>query len=164
MEPLALHQRQDRRGETAIDGLFTNDQRGHLIQLSQSGGAATFDPPVVGLGELRVGAHWNTSSSMILPSKFRASSLTEVSGRVVGFESVTVPAGTFDAFRIELVTNGRACTAWHAAGVGTIREVGGGEELTLRRIFEPGEFASSRRPPGSGASVTSPTLRGRWKQ
>jgi hypothetical protein len=126
-----------RRADTAVDAVLTSDQRGNLVQLSQSGGLATFDPPLIVLGPLRIGAHWSTSAAMVFPSKFRASSPTEVAGRVVGFETVTVPAGTFRAFRVEQVTNGRACTAWHAPGIGMIRESAYDEELILQRIVDP---------------------------
>lgn len=124
------------RDETLTDAVFTSNQQGHLIQLSQSGGTATFEPPLVGLGDLRVGASWSTRASMIMPSKFRAATPTEVSGRVVGFEQVTVPAGTFGAFRIEQVCNGRASTAWHVPAVGMVREASWGEELVLRALTE----------------------------
>lgn len=123
-----------RRNDTVIDAIFASDSRGQLIQLSQSNGAATFDPPLVGLGLLRIGSGWSTKSVMILPSKFRASTPTTVSGVVVGFESVTVPAGTFRCFRIAQVTNGRECTSWHAPGIGMIREMTADEELVLRRF------------------------------
>ena len=125
-----------RRPGSLIDAVFTSDARGQLIQLSQSNGAATFDPPLVGLGPLRIGAGWSTKSVMILPSKFRASTPTTVSGVVVGIESITVPAGTFRCFRIDQVTNGRECTSWHAPGIGMIREVTADEELVLRRLRE----------------------------
>lgn len=125
-----------RREQTCIDAVFTNDQSGQLIQLSQSKGAATFDPPLVGLGPLRVGRGWSTTSMMILPSKFRASSPTMVSGVVVGFESVTVPAGIFSAYRIDQVVNGRRSTSWHSPGVGMVRELAAEEELVLRRLSD----------------------------
>ncbi len=125
-----------RRGETVIDAVFSRDERGHLIQLSQSNGTATFDPPLVGLGKLKVGACWSTTSWMIFPSKFRASSPTELSGRIVAWESVTVPAGTFQAFRIEQVTNGRPSTTWYAPEVGMVREICGEDDLLLRRIID----------------------------
>lgn len=126
-----------RRAESVLDAVFSNDSKGQLVQLSQSGDSATFDPPLIGLGKLRVGAYWHTRSAMIFPSKFRASTPTEVSGRVVGFEKVTVPAGIFKAFRIDSVTNGRACTGWHAPGIGLVRETSWEEELVLRRLVEP---------------------------
>ncbi len=125
-----------RRPESVLDAVFTSDKKGQLVQISQSGNAATFDPPLVGLGELRLGAYWCTRSSMIFPSKFRASTPTEVSGRVVGLEKVTVPAGTFRAFRIDAVTNGRACTGWHVPGIGMVREVSWEEELVLERVVD----------------------------
>lgn len=125
-----------RRHDSELDAVFSSDEKGRLIQLNQSGDNATFDPPLVGLGELRVGAYWITRSAMILPSKFRASAPTEVSGRVVGYETVTVPAGTFKAFRIDAVTNGRASTGWHAPGWGLVREVSWEEELVLRRVVD----------------------------
>lgn len=126
-----------RRADTTLDAVFTTDTQGRLIQLSQSGSAATFDPPLIGLGELKIGAYWKVRSAMIFPSKFRASTPTEVSGRVVGYEKVTVPAGTFRAFCIDAVTNGRASTGWHVPGVGMVREVSWEEELVLTRLVEP---------------------------
>lgn len=125
-----------RRDDTVLDAVFTSDSRGQLIQLSQSNGAATFDPPLVGLGPLRVGRGWSTTSVMILPSKFRASGPTTVSGVVVAYERVSVPAGSFQAFRIDQVVNGRSCTAWHAPGVGLVREIASDEELVLRRMHD----------------------------
>lgn len=127
-----------RRGDTVIDAVFSRDDKGNLIQLSQSGGTATFDPPLVGLGRLRVGACWSTTSWMIFPSMFRASSPTELSGRIVAWESVTVPAGTFQAFRIEQLTNGRPSTTWYAPQVGMVREICGEDDLLLRRIIDQG--------------------------
>ena len=133
-----------RRPESVLDAVFTSDKRGRLVQVSQSGNAATFDPPLIGLGELRLGASWCTRSSMIFPSKFRASTPTEVSGRVVGLEKVTVPAGTFRAFRVDAVTNGRASTGWHVPGVGMVREVSWEEELVLTRLVEPEHRGTSQ--------------------
>lgn len=126
-----------RRADSVLDAVFSSDSKGCLIQLSQSGNTATFDPPLVGLGRLRIGEYWCTRSAMIFPSKFRASTPTEVSGRVVGYEKVTVPAGTFKAFRIDSVTNGRACTGWHAPGIGLVRELSWEEDLVLRRLVGP---------------------------
>lgn len=125
-----------RRGDTVIDAVFTQDAGGNLVQLSQSKGTATFDPPLVGLGKLRVGVQWSTTSWMIFPSMFRASDPTELSGRIVALEEVTVPAGTFRAFKIEQVTNGKPSTTWYVPDVGMVREICGDEDLKLRRIID----------------------------
>ena len=47
-----------RREDSALDAVFSSDAQGRLVQLSQSGEAASFDPPLVGLGKLEVGAYW----------------------------------------------------------------------------------------------------------
>ncbi|MBY0460989.1 MAG: DUF3108 domain-containing protein, partial [Gemmataceae bacterium] len=63
--------------------------------------------------------------------------------KVLGVEAVKVPAGTFDAVRIETdyTTGGvrRKSEAWYAPGVGLIKLTEDGRDTMLLKSFTPGK-------------------------
>jgi hypothetical protein len=77
-------------------------------------GGAEFSPSQIFVYEYRLGKHWATRFHVIRPQEGRGGGGRkngkrqmdreddiEIEFRVVGKESITVPAGTFDAFRVE---------------------------------------------------------------
>ncbi len=107
-------------------------------------GRVTYAPPiVVGRLPLRPGSTWEASSQLIAPRQGQAEVRVESKRyvRVVGREMVEVPAGRFDALRIEIRTvtaapgNSRPAeslrTEWRARGVGLVRLAEGQFDLAL---------------------------------
>ena len=79
----------DDKHTTTVAGAIINDSTG------------SYDPPftLIPGGEYQVGKRWGGRSILTLRSQQKL--WIEYSGRIVGREKVTVPAGTFDAYRIE---------------------------------------------------------------
>ena len=65
-------------------------------------GGATLDPyqQWIPAGEYQVGKKWHTRSNMTLPEGNTI--WVEMTGRIVARENITVPAGTFDTYKMEL--------------------------------------------------------------
>jgi Caspase domain len=106
-------------GESVIDG----------------GSNHSYDPPRANLpiDGLALGKKWTTRVSMTLGSGPSAGQTrwTETDGRVLGIETVTVPAGTFKTYKIE----NKRMNAWGYRETDTswvIPELG----ITARRVFE----------------------------
>ncbi len=72
---------------------------------TSNGSTVRFSPPLRIQWPLRVGSAW--SDMITIENSDGAKIPTRVTGNVVSYESVTVPAGTFMAFRIVLSLNGR---------------------------------------------------------
>lgn len=100
-------------GESTLAGAVVND------------GASSFDPPYVLVpgGEYQVGKRWQGRTMRTYRLAYNGARAGETqwmdySGRVVAMEKVTVPAGTFDTYRIEfdfLMENGLATKATYWA-------------------------------------------------
>jgi len=120
---------------------FTNDHRTEYVSVSRDrivvsviGGATlslgTIDPPMTLLqGPLRVGAEWSSKGTWVyIDSRCRYE--MNVEGKVLGRESIRVPAGSFSCWKIEVsytFGSGRNLfpykrTLWLARGVGIVRQ------------------------------------------
>lgn len=85
----------------------------------------TFDPPTGPRYPLEVGQAWTARSQMTLHTR-NTTLPYEVSYRVEAYESVTVPAGTFMAFRLHYTDNfGETFTVWTAPaqGIATVKRI-----------------------------------------
>jgi hypothetical protein len=71
----------------------------------KSGDGSTFDPPlpILPADGVAVGRKWTARVSQVLGSGPRKGEKgwTEMNGRILAYETVTVPAGTFKAYKIE---------------------------------------------------------------
>jgi hypothetical protein len=98
--------------ETArYSGVFGTGQIGESTMAGAviSDGSSTYDPPYVLIpgGEYQVGKRWHGRSMRTSLVAYNGSRAGEVqwmdySARVVGRETITVPAGTFNTFRVEI--------------------------------------------------------------
>ncbi|MBU0752633.1 MAG: caspase family protein [Gammaproteobacteria bacterium] len=77
-------------------GKLITDLLGNMLRRPSDG--ATFGPSQYFATEYSVGRKWSTRYSVTAP---RFSATIEMDLHVVGRETITVPAGTFDTFRIE---------------------------------------------------------------
>ncbi len=88
-----------------VDGNLTTPYRtidGGVIRIKSPRGDVTFDPPRTDLpgGEFVIGKQWTSRTVMTLPDGRQIQ--VEASTKVVGFEEITVPAGKFNAFKLEM--------------------------------------------------------------
>ncbi len=102
-------------GETSLQTL-----EGEIVELRKSDNSSVkFEPPMrLSQFPLRVGNKW----SQVLNIKTSAGAVNSVrvTGSVVAYESITVPAGTFMAFKTIVSVNGqRFRTSWWAPETGT---------------------------------------------
>lgn len=85
----------------------------------------SFDPPNGPRYPLEVGQAWTAKTQMTLHARNQTLPY-EVSYRVEAYESVTVPAGTFMAFRLRYSDNfGETFTVWSAPaqGIATVKRI-----------------------------------------
>jgi hypothetical protein len=95
------------------------------------------------------GDEWEQRTSIMFSSKDIASSATIThEAEAIGMESVTVPAGTFQAMRIDVTSTMDLMnypggeditfegTYWLAPGVGLVRMAGGGEAMGVEFFSE----------------------------
>jgi hypothetical protein len=123
--------------QSGVEWANTDDPR--------QGGKVAYSPPVtIGRMPLAVGQTWESRTKITSPREtendFQADSTRYA--RVIGRESVTVPAGRFDAIRIETRTvttrlgstrpSESTRTEWRARGVGVVRLTEGRFELALK--------------------------------
>jgi hypothetical protein len=110
--------------------------------IHQRGGADPTSGPVeTGEGWIRLGP-WTGEDALPLPLEPGRSG-PPVEGGFQGWtveaeEDVTVPAGTFHAFRCTLKTPGAASSLWIAPGVGVVRETQGvvpGRRPEIERVL-----------------------------
>jgi hypothetical protein len=84
------------------ENLYDEDLR--AVEVRSPTSTTRYDPPLVTARfPLQVGASWSQKVSVQTDGNSRVFSFT---GDVVGYESVTVPAGTFMAFKVALAANG----------------------------------------------------------
>ena len=79
------------------DGQIVTDLMGNLLRASS--GYEFDSPQQLFPGELQIGKKWKAAFKTRAPNG--ATSNTELDVKVAAFEQITVPAGTFSAFRIE---------------------------------------------------------------
>jgi hypothetical protein len=90
-----------------IEGEVAELSSGHVLTLGggvlRQPNGQTFDPPWFGLpgAEYQVGKRWNSES--VVRTRDGSTGWMTTEGRIAAFEKVTVPAGTFDTYRIEAV-------------------------------------------------------------
>ena len=122
---------------------------------------------------LEVGKTWEQLFVLERPREGRSDSVLRVS-RVEAIETVTVPAGTFRAFRVVARNKWNdqvTVESWYAPEVGQVvktREplAAGGEELRELVSHVPAPRAAAVAPPaasGSSASVADGTLSGTFR-
>ena len=121
------------------DSIYEITPGGDLLRLKaiKPNGEVRFSPPVLSLPNLDRTKKWSRASRSTFygpdqPGGYELKTATR-SGRVVGSETVTVPAGTFRCLRVETVIVGLQCTEWYARGVGLVKMKAGPEEYLLLR-------------------------------
>lgn len=104
-----------RQGDTAFDP----KTHANMASLDPEGKATmVFDPPVGYQWPLQVGKTWTSKHTVTTPATGRSVPL-EVNWKVEAWEDVTVPAGTFKAYKVVTTNNlGEAETRWTAPAVG----------------------------------------------
>lgn len=83
----------------------------------------SYDPPLDYAWPLTVGKTWRSVNTVTVQATGQKTPVT-TDFKVTAFEKVAVPAGTFDAYRIEWVTSqGESETRWvaPAAGIATVK-------------------------------------------
>ncbi len=97
--------------------LYTDDLS--VIEVRTAATTTRFDPPLITMRwPLRVGDSWTQSVSM---DNGTASRTLRVKADVVAYESITVPAGSFDAFKIVITINGAPFRdSWFAPALGAL--------------------------------------------
>jgi hypothetical protein len=111
-----------RLGGTAFDP----KTHANMATLDAEGKATTvFDPPVGYQWPLQVGKTWTSKHTVTMPATGRTTPM-EVNWKVEAWEDVTVPAGTYKAYKV-VTTNsfGEVETRWvaPAAGIPTARRL-----------------------------------------
>ena len=107
--------------QTARLGGSAFDPKTHanMANLDAEGKASmVFDPPVGYQWPLQVGKTWTSKHTVTTPATGRSVPL-EVNWKVEALEDVTVPAGTFKAFKVVTTNNfGEVETRWTAPAAG----------------------------------------------
>lgn len=97
------------------------DPKNHAVMANlDPEGKATmvFDPPVGYQWPLQAGKTWTSKHTVTMPATGRSMPL-EVNWKVEAWEDVTVPAGTFKAFKVVTTNNfGEVETRWTAPAAG----------------------------------------------
>jgi Zn-dependent protease with chaperone function len=97
------------------ESIYTEDLA--LLEVGSAAARTRFDPPLItARWPLRVGDSWTQTVSLNTGSASRSGTFK---GEVVAYEAVSVPAGSFDAFKIVLTANGaRFSEIWWAPEAG----------------------------------------------
>ena len=100
---------------------FDPKTHANMANLDAEGKASmVFDPPVGYQWPLQVGKTWTSKHTATTPATGRSVPL-EVSWKVEALEDVTVPAGTFKAFKVVTTNNfGEVETRWTAPAAGIV--------------------------------------------
>lgn len=106
------------------------------LRLLEAGNGAKYDPPLLVLrAPAKAGEKWDVDSSL-------RGGEVKGSRTVVGMEKVVVPAGTFDAVKVEAAyTNGgeqRQGTYWYVQGIGPVKSING-DRTRILKSFTPGK-------------------------
>lgn len=125
------------------DSIYEITPGGDVLRLKaiKPDGEVRFRPPVLSLPNLDKTKKWSRASRSTFfgpdqPEGYELKTANR-SGRVVGSETVTVPAGTFRCLKVQTVIVGLHCTEWYARGVGLVRMKAGPTEYLLLR-YSPG--------------------------
>lgn len=130
----------EERGDAKVVSVtFDDGRRYHVVELSAARMARTagvggpLDPPYVLLrSPVSAGDSWAVEAPDLSGTK-----------TVGGVEAVTVPAGRFQAVRVETdyTSGGRRQknTAWYAPGVGLVKAVNDGTSTWVLKSFTPGK-------------------------
>jgi hypothetical protein len=106
--------------------VYDPQSHGTIANLSPAGQPVTsFDPPMGMRFPLEVGKSWTDQHKLTVHAR-GATMPYEIRYRVEAYESITVPAGTYMAFRVQMSDSfGEQYTYWTAPsrGLGTIRRV-----------------------------------------
>jgi len=125
--------------ESGMEGSYFTDS-------GSSSTSSDYQEGVTLPNNLQVGDEWSQTTGLTAEAGDLSQNARVISNyRVVGVESVTVPAGTFDALKIEqrstMIFNGQEllteATLWYALGVGNVRTengLTGGDRFTLQLI------------------------------
>jgi hypothetical protein len=101
--------------------------------LARVGFGAPFDTPLVFLQPpVRVGTTWEIKTSG-----------AQGTGTITALEELKIPAGTFDAVRVDIVQpqggGSRTLQVWYARDVGMLRMTENGKDIWLLKSFKPGK-------------------------
>ena len=113
-------------------GVVNEEVRVSAGELARLGvGVTRFDHPLVFLtGPVKVGTTWEVKTSG-----------AEGTARIAAVELLKVPAGTFEAVRVDLVQprggRERVITAWFARDVGLVRMTDDGKDIWVMKSFTP---------------------------
>ncbi len=110
-----------------------------VMEVSEAGlarlscGGAPFDAPLDMLrAPCRVGTTWKVNTAGI-----------EGTDTIAAVETIKVPAGTFEAVRVDaqytFVNQQRTYSAWYAPGVGLLKMTEGDKVIWLLKSFTPGK-------------------------
>lgn len=108
-----------------------------------TGQSTVYDPPMLVLPPvLEVGARWQAKSAQRHTTRAEGSPDREVttqidrSCEVKAKEQVTVPAGSFDALRVDCTdtVGGSVATIWYVDGVGAVKFGDSGPRLTVHEL------------------------------
>ena len=100
---------------------FDPKTHANMANLDPEGKATmVFDPPVGYQWPLQVGKTWTSKHTVTTPATGRSVPL-EVNWKVEAWEDVTVPAGTYKAYKVVTTNNfGEVETRWTAPSVGIV--------------------------------------------
>ena len=119
------------------DCYYEMTPNGDLLRLKviQPYGQLRLSPPLLSLPNLDRTKKWSSTSRCTFYSdrypKGYELSVARQTGRVVGQETITVPAGTFKCLKVEVEFAGEAGTQWYARGVGMVKTKTASKEYLL---------------------------------
>lgn len=114
-------------GRDSIVGSVVTPGQTVPLRLSNPRGALASDGVLlVALGRLPLARAWSGTTSLLNP---QSGTTVPVALRVTGSESVTVPAGTFDAWVVTANAAGSATTFWVAKGGPVVRILARGPQM-----------------------------------
>jgi hypothetical protein len=94
---------ESKRTDNGQTSTLTHTKELNLVSTEISGGKAAYDPYYASFAfPLEVGKTWERENTYTRTYESDRKVVAKLSGKVIGWEKVTVPAGTFDALRIEV--------------------------------------------------------------
>ena len=132
------HSRYDGPRDKA-DCIYEVTPKGDLLRLKVTtpAGYIRLNPPLLSLPNLDRTPKWSSTSRLTFYSarypKGYDMSLATQTGRVIGTEKVTVPAGTFQCLKVEVKFAREVGIQWYARGVGLVKMKADSGEYLLTR-------------------------------